>query len=150
MDEQSITRSVGHRGMNLAYTAGLFDGEGSLVLQRSATGSTSGVPTYSLLAQIVNLCGVPLLACQTEWGGSITERPNSVVAWRVCGTELDKFIVDIFPYTVVKRHLIILASKYRHACPSKPGGSGRSPQQVAEQEEYYQLFRRAQKRWHPR
>src|SRR3972149_3802351 len=133
----------------VAYLAGVFDGEGSLSLYKSMTGSTSGKPTYSLVGQITNRC-IPLLeSTKLLYGGTVGIRKDGCGVWRVISNDLDRFFSHISPSLFIKKHLFELALQYRQDCPSNPGGRGRTEEMLSTQENYYLKFKEAQRRWKP-
>ena len=97
---------------DLAYCAGLFDGEGCVTL------SKDGDTNYRLRLKITSTDYAVLTWLQEHFGGSINlsrkESEYNKEAWDwICRTEDQVvFLFGILPYTIIKRAQIIEALNY--------------------------------------
>ena len=98
----------------LAYIAGLFDGEGSVRLRfrrrrrvlRDGTKSPSLQSWYELETDISNKNRECLELCQSLYGGRIYETKNRktpICHWRLFTGRAAAFLKDIRPYVIIKR-----------------------------------------------
>ncbi len=108
----------------LAYTAGFFDGEGTISITRSGG-------QYQFYIQISQATKEPLDSIQ-EWFGcgiiKVARRPNGLPVWRLqlAARQAEAFLRAIKPYSLRKAREIDLALKYRaliqeRCLPSKLG-----------------------------
>lgn len=95
---------------DLAYFAGLFDGEGSVCLVRRQC-EKDATPCYMLEAGVTNTCIAPLLELKHSFGGHISENrldlnhlgKKRCWTWRVDAKKAAKFLTFIFPYLRIKK-----------------------------------------------
>ncbi len=92
-----------------AYAAGLFDGEGSIYLNRAGTLATISVTvtnTDKRVCQVFN----------SQWGGRIIEEKREpyklIYRWKVHGKKARPFLIGIHEYSIVKHDLITLALQW--------------------------------------
>ena len=118
----------------LAYTAGIFDGEGSVNITCDAD------RRHYLRATVTNT-NEPLLSwLRNEFGGNVrtlktpTELTRkSCYTWSINGSESKIFLEKIFPFVKVKKEQITLALSY----PVKRWGQHCSPVERKTREEMY-------------
>lgn len=90
--------------VELAYAAGIVDGEGCIRITHPGT-----LPTvYSISAEIVNTSKDMLDWFQCRWGGAIQKRKlrprhKPTMTWVLQSNQAMQFLTDIAPYLVVKK-----------------------------------------------
>lgn len=100
----------------LAYTAGIIDGEGSISLLR---GESRPVQYFGLAVQVGSTTEWLLLWLESEYGGHIYKfngnRPKSKPAWkwRINGKFALEFLELIVPYLHIKKPQAELAIKFQ-------------------------------------
>jgi hypothetical protein len=119
---------------DLAYCAGVFDGEGCVTLTRDKE------LTYRLRLKITSTEYSVLAWIQEHFGGTINlsrkETDNNKESWDwYCKTE-DQivFLFGILPYTIIKRAQIIEALNYHF---EKQNGGKLTEDEFALRERYY-------------
>jgi len=119
---------------DLAYCAGVFDGEGCVTLTKD------GDSNYRLRLKITSTDYSVLTWLQDHFGGSINlsrkETDNNKESWDwYCKTE-DQivFLFGILPYTIIKRAQIIEALNYHF---EKQNGGKLTEDEFALRERYY-------------
>lgn len=101
------------------WTAGFFDGEGSVSILRRKRG---GFIEHMLACAIGQNDQRPLLAIQAEYGGSKCDSrtQSGCWRWRIHGGSAERFLIRIRPYSIVKAEQIDLALELR-TLVGKPG-----------------------------
>jgi hypothetical protein len=105
----------------LAYVAGLFDGEGSIVIGCSLKRADRRNPSYWLQVGITNTDRELLDWLHTTFGGHISD--NSHIpsrkerrpcwAWRIMSKEAQGFLIRILPYTRTKKQQALIAIEFQ-------------------------------------
>ena len=119
---------------DLAYCAGLFDGEGCITLTKG------GESNYRLRLKISSTDYSVLTWLQEHFGGSINlsrkETDNNKELWDwYCKTEDQVvFLFGILPYTIIKRAQIIEALNYHF---EKQNGGKLTEDELTLRERYY-------------
>ncbi len=119
---------------DLAYCAGLMDGEGCITLTRDSESN------YRLRVKITSTEYSVLTWLQEHFGGSIIlsrkETDNNKESWDwYCKTEDQVvFLFGILPYTIIKRAQIIEALNYHF---EKQNGGKLTEDEFALRERYY-------------
>jgi len=119
---------------DLAYCAGVFDGEGCVTLTRDKE------LTYRLRLKITSTEYSVLAWIQEHFGGTINlsrkETDNNKESWDwYCKTEDQVvFLFGILPYTIIKRAQIIEALNYHF---EKQNGGKLTEDEFALRERYY-------------
>ncbi len=119
---------------DLAYCAGLFDGEGCITLTKG------GDSNYRLRLKITSTDYSVLTWLQEHFGGSIIlsrkETDNNKESWDwYCKTEDQVvFLFGILPYTIIKRAQIIEALNYHF---EKQNGGKLTEDEFVLRERYY-------------
>jgi len=124
---------------NLAYIAGLFDGEGSMTIYKgpvSPSGTAAVSPTYTLIVGISNNDNCPLLDIQGEFGGSIVKY-NKCYQWRVTGNIALAFLREIVPYLRIRKERAELAINFQANRNHGSNGGKPLPSEVLD---YYEHF----------
>jgi hypothetical protein len=101
--------------IDLAYTAGIVDGEGSIVLTRVRAN------TFVVMV-IVSNTNIPLLEwLQQNFGGKVYQyESKSTSSWRlVSREEQDNFLALIEPYLRIKGPNVEIVKKYRELTGNK-------------------------------
>jgi hypothetical protein len=101
---------------DLAYFAGLFDGEGYIGIRRVSRTGWHGNGTYALQLTIANTIRSPLDEAQAIWHGKVvkgqgTNRP--CFHWHLHGRMAAAFLQDILPYLRIKRQQAEVALEYQ-------------------------------------
>ena len=119
---------------DLVYTAGLIDGEGSIVIGVSKPSTKRGnkLPSHWLQVGIINTDKELIDWLKNTFGGHISnnshcpsrKRQRPCWAWRVVGNKAKIFLEMIYPYLRVKKKQAELAIEFqknviniRHASP---------------------------------
>lgn len=104
-----------------AYFAGLFDGEGCVLIQKN------GIASYGIQVRIEMIDIEPLIVMHNEWGGSLHIIDHKKENWRLTqrivlsSKDGKKFMEDILPYTMIKTRQIKLALRFLRECKGKLG-----------------------------
>lgn len=117
MEAQSLSDA------EIAYMAGLFDGEGTVAIYESWS-LRRGVrrPTWIYQAQIANCNLAVLHHVLAKIGGSVVKKSKGRenwrqgYAWRICGPAATDFLRLIRPYAIVKAKEIDEAVAFRALC----------------------------------
>ena len=103
----------------LAWAAGFFDGEGSVIVSVSyGKGKRKGAVWTSLKATIGQCDRAPLERLREEFGGGLNtagsrrDRPSLIFQWGAVNREALNFLGAIHPYTVVNADEIAIALRY--------------------------------------
>lgn len=104
---RGILTSMKHKLTELAYAAGLFDGEGHIVFQ----GKDAGGHRRSLQVSIINTDEIMLNWLLEHFGGAlisqkVTGNRKPCWHWRLRTDESLAFLYDILPYVVSKENLV--------------------------------------------
>jgi hypothetical protein len=138
----------------LAYVAGLFDGEGSIVIGCNKPDAVWGrkVPSYWLQVSITNTDRPLIDWLHATFGGHISDYSHSVSrknrrpcwAWRTIGGQARGFLQNISPYLRIKKDQALLAIEFQDHLDT-PGFSKRkdlTPEILEKREAYRQKLRR--------
>ena len=120
-----------------AYTAGLFDGEGCIHINRWANTLKNG-HKYGLLVQIKMCDGRLLHHLHEQFGGNLNllkrsldnPKHSDILIWRVECRKAMAFLNIILPYLHLKKKQAELAIKFQLAMPTR--SRGRYPVQPEE------------------
>jgi hypothetical protein len=128
--------------VDLAYYAGYFDGEGSVIIRRNKYG-------YFIAVQLGNTYKPAILALQAEFGGGMYPFKSHGVGrqvwqWYIGAMGACKFLTQILPFLKEKaeqaREVIEFYELY--GMHTHPGGhSGRTVEEKIDQEARYQKVR---------
>ncbi len=103
---------------DLAYFAGIFDGEGTVTLAKTQISSPKQRLTYQVRVQVVSTDEWLCQALRFSFGGSVmphrVTEGNHKPAYRWLATRVvaKRFMLAIYPYTKLKRQRIELALKF--------------------------------------
>ncbi len=103
---------------DLAYFAGIFDGEGTVTLAKTQISSPKQRLTYQVRVQVVSTDEWLCQSLRFSFGGTVISHRvtegNHKPAWRWLGTRLvaKKFMLAILPYSKLKRQRMDLALKF--------------------------------------
>lgn len=123
-----------------AWLAGVFDGEGCVVINRQRVGSRKDLKTdsFRLYVQITMGCRKTLERCQTITGfGSIhnhtptKKKSNPAFCWMTNGREAEAILKQIAKYAVTKRPEIDEALLFSKIGPWLTGGKHGNSQKPA-------------------
>jgi len=96
--------------MEIAYLAGLFDGEGCISIQQSK--NVKGIFNYCLKLIVHMNCKEIIDILQETFGGSVYIRKDKSYAWECTGTEADETLKLIVPYLIEKKKQAELGIDY--------------------------------------
>jgi hypothetical protein len=123
----------------LAYLAGLFDGEGCVMIAKKKTRGVS--PSFGLNVSLSNTDGRVTQLLKQRFGGYVKyapdRRPNhrACYFWCLSGARMGAaFLQSIRPYTVIKSEQIDLALRFARGVSWGPGRLTAS--QIDEREAY--------------
>ena len=101
------------------YVAGLFDGEGSVILARHSPVTHS----MSLVVQIVNQCREVLEEVKETYGGAIYGNSKGVnkpvYAWKAYTTGAESFLKSVLPFVRIKRRQVEIGLEFRQVVAHK-------------------------------
>jgi len=122
----------------LAYYAGLFDGEGAITLHPTQITSPRQRKTYFLSVHLTSVDEERVLELQIAFGGNIFtyegKRNNKTAyRWLVVRNTANKFLSSVLPYLRLKRHRAELALEFH----SHKKRGGYHPQEYIDFEEDY-------------
>lgn len=94
---------------DLAYTAGIIDGEGCIFIRKSSSRSCSAGYQYSLGIHVVNTDKVLVDWLRLNHGGntycnSRTKAGNKVWLWRIHAKQASEFLEAVSPFLLLKRN----------------------------------------------
>ena len=106
-------------GLNLAYAAGLFDGEGSIFIGKVKTNRNKSGLLFRLHIEMCNTNEPIVKWMQLYFGGSVYERyadtntRRTLWSWQLRGTKALEFLKIISPYLRVKKPQAELAMEFQ-------------------------------------
>lgn len=105
----------------LAYTAGFFDGEGCIRIEKSIRQGRAR-PSYILRACVTNTNSEVLAIFKKCWGGAIYPKSKPIrirshYEWNLVGNKVIPFLHDILPFLVVKREEVKVALHFHDIKP---------------------------------
>ena len=102
----------------IIYLAGLFDGEGCVLINKATKRRYS---YHRLRVQLTNLNPSPLKMAMELFGGSILihknrrENQQDIWDWSVEYTRAVEFLEEIFPYSIIKKDEIEIALDFMNS-----------------------------------
>lgn len=147
--DQEIVRSAwqladpggNDRGLDLAWAAGFFDGEGHVGIHRSRVRRNDGQATYSLQLSLAQIDRRLAARFQSVMGGqlrryAITQSGNRApfkTVWYAWGQEASRVLVAMLPYLVGKREQAEIAIAFQRTKKSneRPSRIPTSDEQIA-------------------
>lgn len=106
MTKSKLTLALDIDSHDIAYVAGLFDGEGCVNVTEVKPKKGRHSPSFQTLAQISNNDREVLNWVQSLFGGTITSnnvrRQRVTFTWRVYHKRAKEFLEIIFPYLRIK------------------------------------------------
>lgn len=121
----------------LAYVAGLIDGEGTVTISKSSSGGRV-TPAYQLHVRLEMTCEETIKRAQKVMGGTIAKRiskkPNYKTSWRVVRVSNDayNFLRLIQPYCTTKSRQIEIGLQLHTEGRIAPTGGKRVPIEIVE------------------
>lgn len=95
-----------------AYAAGLFDGEGSINIDKPRTNKG-----YSLKVSVAQITPQAPAWLKTRWGGSTreyaTRKGKPLYTWAAVSMCASGFLSDIAPYLLIKQNQALLAIEFQ-------------------------------------
>lgn len=146
--------------LELAWAAGLIDGEGCVFINRSrrVLASRQQTDTYRLVLKVTMGCRTTVDRLQTIFGvGTVqnhapaSDKVNASYSW-ICQSAQAKAVFDLVqPYSVTKSAEIAVALRFASLPLNERGGRGGSklmdPGLVAQREALYWELRKLKSRW---
>ncbi len=134
--------------LTLAYTAGLFDGEGSVVIGVGKT--RAGSPLHWLQVQITSTDRSVIEWLREEFGGHISSNSRSKLAnghrpcwaWRVMSNQAKNFLELLLPHLKVKKRQAELAIAFQNSRGRRYGSLPLPESELAERERFRFELRR--------
>ena len=129
---------------DLAYFAGILDGEGSITIGVDKTISKTGKTriTYRLRVDVGNTNEWLIQQLKFAFGGCVvlrreqTVKTQTIWAWRVSCLDALRFLQAIYPYVKIKKPQVDLAIKFQearaHRIRNKPLSDGEAAIQEAQ------------------
>jgi hypothetical protein len=132
---------VGTRGKSedLAYTAGIFDGEGYISILRVQTKNRKNGRThdYLLVVGMSNTDRRTIETLKKQWGGTtmldnrVYPNRKPIFMWRATALVALRFIKDIYPYMRVKKPQATLGMRFQSQLSHKWGRAGMPDKELA-------------------
>ena len=127
---------------DLAYYAGLFDGEGCVTLHPTQISSSKQRQTYFLSVHLTSVNKEVILELQTSFGGySITYEGggnrNTAYRWVVVRNTAFLFLNSVLPYLRLKKHRVELALIFH---THKKRGGHKTQEYIDFEKDYKQNF----------
>jgi hypothetical protein len=138
----------------LAYLAGLFDAEGSILIVRKEPGPRNKSRQYILNVTITNTKFEIVNTARQNFGGNIVgpirQNPNHnpFFRWKLEGARARDFLRQVEPYLIIKRDLLALAFELQERIDTygaewhEFGSRPLTEQELSAREELYQRFRK--------
>ena len=101
------------------YTAGILDGEGSIMIIKSRNPTARRGYTYQLKVVVVNTNEWLCRWLQMQYVGTIqykkSKRPQEkdIYEWRIVSTQAKRFLEYIIPYLIIKRAQAEVAIRFQ-------------------------------------
>ena len=92
--------------MKKSYIAGFFDGEGCISIRPIP-------PAYALWLQLGAQSRIFLEEIKKQYKGNICERNKGFFVWVLSGDNALRFLEDIYPYLILKKHQAALGIAFR-------------------------------------
>lgn len=133
----------------LAYLAGLFDGEGSIVICCSSGKKNRIASSYWLQVGITNTDRELIDWLYDTFGGHISDNSHSPSykrqrpcwAWRVTTREAGRFLKSIYPYLRIKKNQAEIAIEFQEHMSSFAGNKALSKETLEMREGYRSQLR---------
>jgi hypothetical protein len=117
----------------IAYLAGMIDGEGSIYIQRRIT--KAGYMSYFPRFQVVNTNQEVMEWIQNTFGGNLYKKPRTKhnEKWRLCFEwfstvgVMDELLPLIIPYLIIKKQHALVMMQFRATFKSNNGSTGVTP-----------------------
>lgn len=100
---------------NIAYVAGLFDGEGYIDIYKASTSKNSKSPSFMLRVIISQKDGSIMNWLETNFGGSVRmerRKENWIYRWDIRSQAAKRFLILIMPYLKIKTEQAKLALEF--------------------------------------
>lgn len=130
----------------IAYLAGLFDAEGSILIEKKAPQWNNKSVRYILTVTLTNTRAELVRIAYTRYGGKIVgpiyqaQNQRPFYRWSLAGSLARKFLEEIEPYVIVKRERLKLACELQDRIENyhhKPI----AVEEINAREEIFQRFR---------
>ena len=101
------------------YTAGIIDGEGSIMIMKQRTSTCKRGHTYQLKVVVTNTNEWLIRWFKMQYGGTIqykkSKRPQEkdIFEWRVVSQEAKRFLEYISPYLIIKKAQAEIAVRFQ-------------------------------------
>ena len=114
--------------IDLAYSAGFFDGEGSIsIAPKRRKGCAPEEMAFGLTLQVSQLDPRPLKFLSDRFGGAVCVKSalghtHLMHDWRITGARAERFLRAVLPYLIHKKEQAEVALKYRDQVSGRPRG----------------------------
>ena len=134
---------------DLAYFAGLFDGEGSVTIDKAKVASGRRSPSYRAQITISNKNEGVLREIQKHYGGSILVKDpqrfparrykhSAIYQFGLAARKAAKFLEDVLPFLRIKQQQAIIAIELQRKCARNSNHRrGLRPEELAIRESMY-------------
>jgi hypothetical protein len=99
----------------IAYTAGLFDGEGCVDIFKASVSKASKNPSFLLRVVITQKQGLIMNWLKDNFGGNVQmskRKDNYIYRWDIRSQQAKHFLILIQPYVIIKKEQVDLAIEY--------------------------------------
>ena len=125
--------------MEIAYLAGLIDGEGCIVIKKNK--STNRLYNYSLRLTVQMYHKDVIYAIYCRFGGNIHILKNKIWFWDIGGLDAGDLLKELLPYLIVKKEQAELALNFLKTFEySRTSNMIRSVEERHVQDEYYKMM----------
>ena len=137
-----------NNNVELAYLAGLVDGEGCIHINKWRNLLKNG-HQYALLVQIKMCDGRLLKELHRKYGGNLRllkrslENPNhsDILVWRLGNRNAQAFLERLLPYLRLKRRQAEIGINFSKSIPGHRGSRALTEGEIAGREQSYNLLR---------
>lgn len=153
---KKVNYYTNHTIAQIAYLAGIIDGEGCLYIGRVKQGKYGSGWQWHVLLKVTSCDEALILWLEQTFGGSKDSRyrwtskkkfTRPVYNWQATGEMLDYVLSVIEPYLIIKKPQCDVIKRYRKTC--KNIGSQRLPDHINEQRfELLKELKNLNSRWH--
>jgi len=151
-----VTFKTTHNIAEIAYLAGLIDGEGCIYIGHTKQGKYGNGYQWHSMLKITSCDQELIIWLENTFGGSKDSRyrwtskkkfTRPVYNWQATGPMLDYILPLVKPYLIIKRKQCDIMIRYR--ITSKNIGSKRLPDDINQQRlELLSELRKLNSRWH--
>lgn len=114
-----------HTVEQLAYLAGIIDGEGCFYIGRVKQGKYGNGYQWHTMIKVTNCDESLIIWLENTFGGAKDSRyrwtskkkfTRPIYNWQATGPMLDYIILVVYPYLIIKKRQAEVMAKYRYTC----------------------------------